>query len=54
MIKRLSIFSVLSVTGYFSFITPQKRKDIDGFSKSLINSWRAGIILAQSIYDYTY
>ena len=48
----------LEITGAsmvtYHWLAPQKRADVDGAARSLLNSSRASLILFRSIYDYYY
>jgi hypothetical protein len=39
---------------YYSTLSEQNKRDVQGIGKSIINSGRAATILFRSIYDYTY
>lgn len=49
-----ALTGVTAVTGLYLHRHPQAFADVVGVAKSLRNTSRAALILAQSIYDYTY
>lgn len=54
MKRYLLAFGVLTPAILYSTSSEQRKKDIEGIGKSIINSSRASKILAVSIYDYLY